>query len=167
MRRALTLAVAITGLFLGGPLEGADKAQIDAKITKAVSYLGKPGDIDSDPEMSFKLIMEAISLAAPETKFPPEFGEDIEKAKGIFDATTIVNPEGVALLRKSYRAINSGRDFEMPKSISSIEDAVEYAKVQLAAAGKDLDADNVDECTRKIVEIAVMVVTPMEATVGK
>jgi hypothetical protein len=55
----------------------------------------------------------------------------------------------------------------MPSRISSIADAVDYAKVQLAAASKDLDADRTDECARKLVEIAVMVVTPMEAPLEK
>ena len=161
MRKALTLAVALTGLFLAGQMEGADKAQIDEKITKAISYLGKPGDSDSDGKMTFKLIMDAISLAAHETKYPSEFGKNVEKAKSIFDATSILNPEGLVHLRKSYRLIHSGKDFEMPSHISSIADAVDYAKVQLAAARKDLDADKADECTRKLVEIAVMIVTPM------
>ena len=167
MRRALTLAVAVTVVLLAGHIEGADKAQIDAKITKAVSYLGKPGESDSDGEMAFKMTMEALSLVAPETDFPSEFAENIDKAKGIFDSTSIVNPEGIAHLHKGYRLINSGKDFEMPSHISTIEDAVDHAKVQLAAAREDLEEDKADECTRKLLEIAVMVVTPMEATLEK
>jgi hypothetical protein len=90
-----------------------------------------------------------------------EFGENIEKAKEIFEAKSILDPEGVGHLRKAYRLIHSGKDFEMPSQISSIEDAVEYAKVRLAAARKDLKAGRFDECVQKLVEFTVMVVTPM------
>ena len=159
---AFSLAVALVGFVLVGQMEAAEKGEIDAKITKAVSYLGEPGERDSDGKMAFKMIMEAISLAAPETKYPAEFGENIEKAKSIFDAQSILSSEGQAHLRKSYRLINSGKDFEMPSHVSSIADAVAYAKVQLAAAKKDLETDMMDECARKLVEIAVMIVTPMQ-----
>jgi hypothetical protein len=160
-KRAFSLAAAFVCLFLAGQIEGADKAEIDAKIAKAVSYLGEPGDPDSDAKMTFKSIMEAISLAAPETKFPSEFGKSIEKAKDIFKSSSIFSPEGQVYLRKSYRLINSGKAFEMPESISSISHAVDHANAKLDAARKDLEADKTDECVRKLVEIAVMIVTPM------
>lgn len=160
-KRFFSTAVLFVCFFLAGQVEATDKAEIDAKITKAVSYLGEPSDPSSDGKMAFKLVIEAISLAASQTKFPSEFGENIEKAKDIFESTSIVNPDGVAYLRKSYRMINSGKPFEMPSDISEISDVVDYAKVQLAAARKDLKADKADECIRKLVEIAVMIVTPM------
>jgi hypothetical protein len=160
MKRFISPAVVLVCFFLAGQVEAADKAEIDAKLKEAVSYLGDTDDPESGKK-TFELVMEAISLAASQTTFPPEFGENIDKANDIFESTSIVNSEGTAKLRESYQLINSGKKFEMPSSISSISDAVDYGKVQLAAARKDLKADNVDACVRKLVEIAVMIVTPM------
>jgi hypothetical protein len=157
-KRVLSLAVAAACFLLAVQMIGADRAEIDAKISEAISYLGKEGD---SAKKAFILVVDAVSLAAPGTTYSPKFAENIEKAKKIVETKSIVDPEGVGHLREAYRLIHSGKDFEMPSQISSIEDAVEYAKVRLAAAKKDFKAGRSDECVQKLVEFTVMVVTPM------
>lgn len=161
IKRALTAAIAVACTLLAVQMVGADWAEVDEKIKEAESLLGKRSEEGSEAEKAFKLMMEAIALASPGTSYPSEFGQNIDKAKALFEAKSIVNPDGVAHLRKAYRQIHEGKNFEMPSQISSIEDAVQYGMEQLAAARKDLKAGKADECIRKLVEITVMVVTPM------
>ena len=69
--------------------------------------------------------------------------------------------DGAVYLHKAYRLINDGKDFLMPSSISEIQDAVNYAKMELASARKDLKVGKTDSCVKRLLEIAVMIVTPM------
>jgi hypothetical protein len=82
--------------------------------------------------------------------------------KGVSDSTSLLNPDGVVYLHKAYRLINSGHDFQMPSRIMEIEDAVNYARMELATAGKKLRVGQTDECVRRLLEVAVMIVTPMQ-----
>jgi len=49
----------------------------------------------------------------------------------------------------------------MPSSISKIQDAVNYGKMELATARKNLKVGKTDSCVKKLLEIAVMIVTPI------
>jgi hypothetical protein len=49
----------------------------------------------------------------------------------------------------------------MPKEISSIEDARDYARKQVVSAKKYLKDSDFDESVKLLMEVAVMIVTPM------
>lgn len=161
MRKTLFILTVLSILVLiVNFVEPVDKSEVDAKIKKIASYLEKPGGPGSDGKIMFTLLLESILQAAPETGFPPEFTENMKKAKEISDSTSLFDPNGVVYLHKAYRLINSGRDFQMPDSISEIQDAVNYGKMVLATARKNLTVDKIDDCVRNLLEIAVMIVTP-------
>ena len=162
MRNRLFIFMVITlVVFLCNPTVAVtDTEKIDAKIKRAADYCldPKPGE---DCKAGFKLLVEAIEMAAPDTEFPAEFGEKMSEAKKLFDSTSVFNEEGIALLNESYLLVNSGKEFQMPDSISSIQDAVEYAHKQIDTARKNLKQGKTDECVRIIMEISIMIVTPM------
>lgn len=138
-----------------------DSGEIEAKIKLAVDYLLAPGEPGEDAKAGFKLLIEAIEMAAPETEFPAEFGKKISKAKKLFDSTSLFNQEAIYLIRDSYVLAHSGKEFQMPKSITNIKQAKEYAFKQLDAARKYLKQREVDECVKILLEIAIMIVTPI------
>jgi hypothetical protein len=141
--------------------EGADQTDIDTKIKQAASYLERPGGPGEDGKTMVTVLLEAILQAAPDTEYPLEFVENMEKAKEISDSTSVLNPDGIVYLHKAYRLINSGNDFEMPSSISTIEDAVSYIKMELATARKKRGTGQMDDCVKILLESALMIVTPM------
>ena len=162
MRKAVFILVTLSiFVFASVPAESTDLSQVDAKIKKITSYLDKPGGPGSDGKIMFALLLEAILETTPDTSFPPEFSENMEKAKEIADSTSLLNPDGKDYLDKAYRLINDGKDYQMPSSISSIQDAVENAKIELNSARKDLKAGKTDSCVIKLLGVAVMIVTPM------
>jgi len=148
-------------IFMSVLAEASDLSEVDAKIEKVASYLDKPDGPGSDGKIMFTLLLEAILEAAPDTSFPPEFTDNMEKAKDISDTTSFFNPDGAVYLNKAYRLINNGKDHQMPSSVSKIQDAVNYAKVELASARKDLKVGKIDSCVKRLLDIAVMIVTPM------
>ena len=87
----------------------------------------------------------------------------MSEVKKLFDSTSIFNEEGIVLLNESYLLVNSGKEFQIPDSISSIQDAVEYIRKQIDAARKNLQQGETDECVRILMEIAIMIVTPVNS----
>jgi hypothetical protein len=138
----------------------ADTEKIDAKIKRAIDSWRDPKSFDSC-QTGFTLLVDAIVMAAPETEFPAELGEKISKAKKLFNSSSVFNEKGIALLNESYILVTSGKEFQMPDSITSIKRAEEYALEQLDAAREYLKQGKVDECVKILLEIAVMIVTPV------
>ncbi len=165
MKKLLLIFMVMTlFLLLATRIEAiVDKEKIDAKIRLAAD-LFDPQTPEKDPRKGFKLLVEAIAMASPDTKFPAEFEEKTVEAKKLFDSTSIFNPEAITLLNESYLLAHSGKEFQFPTSILSIEDALEYAKTQIDVARKNLERGEIDECVKILMEIALMVVTPREKT---
>lgn len=154
------LAVLAVFILAVGSAEAMDKAALEAKIKTIASYLEKPEGPGSEAKTMFTLLIESVLQAAPESGFPPEFTENMKKAKEIFDSTSIFNPDGVVYLHKAYRLVNAGQDFQTPASVKEIPDAVNYIKMLLATAIKNLKVDKIGDCVRNLLETAVMIVTP-------
>jgi hypothetical protein len=140
-----------------------ETARIDAKIQKAADYfLNRKSE--EDCKKGFGLLVEAMLLAAPETGFPAEFAAKLTEANSLFANTSILNPDGIVLFKQAYVLINSGKDYQFPQSVSNMKQALEYLRVNVAAARKELSLGKADACVKTILEVALMIVTPMEAT---
>jgi hypothetical protein len=138
-----------------------DIEKIDAKIDAAMSHFFGPATPGADSKKGFIYLIDAIEMAAPLTGFGEDFTGKIKEANALFKSTSIFNEDGVALLHGGFISINSGKDFEMPKEISSIEDARDYARKQVVSAKKYLKDSDFDESVKLLMEVAVMIVTPM------
>ena len=159
----LILALLFSVVFsMGGIGITIDIEKINAKIDAAMSHFFGPATPGADTKKGFIYLIDAIEMSAPHTGFGEDFVGKIREANTLFWSTSIFNEEGVALLHEGFSSINSGKDFEMPKEISSIEDARVYARKQVVSAKKYLKDSNFDESVKLLMEVAVMVVTPME-----
>jgi hypothetical protein len=156
---ALLFAVVFS---MGWTRARVDIEKIDAKIDAAMSHFFGPATPGADMKKGFIYLIDAIEMTAPHTGFGEDFMGKIKEANTLFKSTSIFNDEGVALLHGGFKSINAGKDFEMPKEISSIEDARVYAKKQVVSAKKYLKDSNFDQSAKLLLEVAVMVVTPME-----
>jgi len=139
-----------------------DIEKIDAKIDAAMSHFFGPATPGADSEKGFIYLIDAIEMAAPHTGFGEDFVGKIKEANTLFKKTSIFNEDGVTLLHGGFISINSGKDFEMPKEISSIEDARDYAQKQVVSAKKYLKDSDFDESVKLLMEVAVLIVTPMK-----
>ena len=148
-------------VFASGFVEAMDKADLDAKIKKIASYLDRPEGPGEDGKLMVTLLLEAILEAAPETGFPPEFAQNMGKAKEISESTSVLDSEGIDHLHKAYRLINSGGDFEFPSSIKEIQDAINHIQGELASAREKLKAGKTDACVKILLDATLMIVTPV------
>jgi hypothetical protein len=164
MKNKVCVLVAITLLaFSFGWAAIKDAEKIDAKIKLAGDLLLEKQPSDKDCKDGFLSLVEAITLAAPDTSFPAVLGEKMTKAKSLFEKTSIFNQEGFALLNECFALTHSGQKFSMPAEITSIATAIEYARRQLQSARAQIQQGKADECAKILIEIAVMIVTPMTA----
>jgi hypothetical protein len=159
--KVFILAILTIFIFISILTAEVDKDAVAEKIKKISSYLDKPGGPGSDGVLMFTMLLEAILETAPDTNFPPEFTENMKKAKEISDSESFLSPDGVVYLRKARRLINDGEEFKMPSSISEIQDAVNYAQIELGWARKYIKIGKNEDCIRKLLDISVMIVTPM------
>lgn len=166
MRKTLFILTILT-IFISMSLmaETVDKDSVAAKIKEIASYLDKPGGPGSDGILMFHMLLDAIIEITPDTRFDPEFMENMKKAREIAENESFLDPDGVVYLHKARRMINKGEDFTMPSSISEIKDAVNYARIELGWARKYIDLGNKEGCIRKLLDVAVMIVTPMQKEV--
>lgn len=141
--------------------ERIDVEKIETKIDAAMSHFFGPATPGADSKKGFIYLIEAIEMAAPHTGFGEEFTGKIKEANALFKSKSIFNEEGVAFLHGGYTAINSGRTFEMPAEISNIDDARDYARKQIISAKMCLKNGDFDKSVKLLLEVAVMVVTPM------
>lgn len=139
-----------------------DIETIDAKIDEAMSHFFGPATPGASSEKGFICLIDAIEMAAPHTGFGEDFADKVKEANTLFKSTSIFNKDGIAFLHEDYIAINSGKDFVMPRELSSIEDVRDYARKQVISAKKYLKEGDFDESVKLLVEVAVMIVTPME-----
>lgn len=135
--------------------------KIDARIKRAIDSWVDPKSFDSCIT-GFKLLVDAIIIAASETGFPAEFKENISKAKKLFNSSSVLNPEGLALLNDSYRMINSGKDFQMPGDLSNPDDTLKYASQRAEMAREYLKQGQTRECVKILLEIVIIYVTPVK-----
>ncbi len=164
MRNRIVIFISLFVVMLswGWAREKVDVEKIDAKIDAAMSHFFGPATPGADSIKGFIYLIDAIEMAAPHTGFGEEFFGKIKEANALFKSTSIFNEEAVDLLHAGFISINSGKHFEMPKEISSIEDARDYARKQVVSAKKYLKESDFDESVKLLMEVAVMIVTPME-----
>ena len=169
MKTSILMIVGITLslLCVGPPIPAADVAAIDAKIKTAADLLLVPAERQGDVQKGFKLLIEAIELAAPGTRFPGEYAAKVNAARQIFESQSILEEKGAALLRSAWQLVNAGKEFQMPAGISNMNQAVAHCRKRIDSARASLKQGKLDDCSRALLEVAIMIVTPMVVDPGK
>ncbi len=135
--------------------------KIDARIKRAIDSWVDPKSFDSCIT-GFKLLVDAVIIAAPETGFPAEFKENMSKAKKLYNSSSVLNPDVFVLLNDSYRMINAGEDFQMPADLSNPDDTLRYASQRAEMAREHLKQGQTRECVKILLEIVIIYVTPVK-----
>jgi hypothetical protein len=136
-------------------------SEIDTKITMVYDNLLGDNPPGSNCQEGFKALMEAIVLMLPQVKYSEKVNNQIITAANLFKKTSLFNPDAMQLLKDAYRSINEGKDFHMPE-ISSIQEAVEYARKWVKMSQENLKLGKTDQAVKRLLDIAIMVITPVK-----
>jgi hypothetical protein len=164
MRKRIVIGVIVVCVVLSVGLVrvSAKDSAAAGEVKQAIEYFFDKGD--ESPSERFKKgfshLIGAVITAAPKTAYPADFRTRMVKADQLFDKGGLFAPQAVKLLNESYRAINSGKDFEFPKDLKSIDDARAHLRKLMESSLKDLAAGQPDKAVKLLLECALTVVTP-------
>jgi hypothetical protein len=142
--------------------EDLTKAEKMEMLLKKFSDYLIEKNVFADCKDGYKYLLEAILLAAADTQLSGEFRALVTEASQIFKKTSIFNPEGVTLLHKAYALKHGGEGFKMPPNIVNGEDAEDYSRKSVQGAIKAYQEGKPEKTVKLLIEMALLVVTPIE-----
>jgi hypothetical protein len=158
MRRDSALpVVGVLAMLTLLPALGDQSPDVPRHVDRAVRLLLAPDSSDEQCKDGLVSLLDAIIGAAPAARVGGEWPTTIAAARS--RAARGELGETAALLNDSYRALH-GTPFKMPVSVRSIQDARDYIRGQLSSVRGLLDQGRPDEAVRRMLEAAVMIVTP-------
>ena len=169
-KRALILFVIIS-MFISG-FRGTSMGLEDtkAKIVDATGVLFNP---DAGPTKNnildslFQLLDVSASLTTA-TEYKDDIKYRIDVAKELFKDDSLFNEKARQYLSFAYRMMTNGQKYEKPEELEVFvtpaeaqEKAMKYAKMLVEKALSELDDGNPGETAKILLELVLMIVTPV------
>lgn len=154
-------------------LSGAVTPSEDTKsrIKEASSIFLGGADPSVTSARVLKSILELLDITAsltPESQFKEDIQYRIAVAKDLFQKESMFNEKGRQYLSLAYRQMTNGRKYERPKELDEFvtpaeaqEKAQKYAQKLVDAALGQIDAGNLGEAARLLLELVLMIVMPI------
>jgi hypothetical protein len=158
-RHTVPSAVCVLVTLAFCPVLGGQVLDVPGHVDRAMQLLLSPDSSDAQCRDGLVSLLEAIIGAAPAARLGGTWPTAIAAARDKAAADQL--GETVSLLNDSYRAVH-GRPFKMPATVRSVPDARDYIRRQLSSVRSLLDEGRGDEAMRRMLEAAVMIVTPFE-----
>lgn len=154
-------------------LAGACTAPEDTKariIEASQTFLG-PTDPSITQEKIVNALNELLDIAAsinPEFEHKDEIKYRIDVAKDLLKNSSIFNDKALQYLSFAYRMMTDGKKYEKPEELDEFvtpaeaeEKARKYAKKLIDEALVHLEDGNVGETAKLLLELVLMIVTPI------
>ncbi len=138
---------------------GGQALDVPALVDRATKLMISPDRSDGQCREGLVLLLDAIVKAAPAARIPGAWPAQVADARKQVAAGHLF--ESTALLSDAYRAV-SGKAFVMPAAVRSPNAAKDHIRTQLSTVGGLVDEGRADEAVRRMLEAALMVVTPVE-----
>jgi hypothetical protein len=160
MRRSVVAQVACVLVMLTlWPAFAQQTLDVPGRVDRAVRLLLSPDGTDASCIEGLVSLLDAIVAAAPAAGIGGTWPAKVITARERVAAGQM--DQTAALLNDSYRAVH-GRSFTIPAAVRSLPEAQTYIRNQLSSVRSLLDHGRAGEAVRRMLEAAVMVVTPLE-----
>jgi len=172
MKKRIWLLLAVLGMFfifLAGA--GTTTEDIKTRITEATQTFLGPPDPSITQEKIVNALHEILDIAAsinPESEYKDEIKYRIDVAKELLKNDSIFNPKARQHLSFAYRMMTNGKKYEKPEELDEFvtpaeaeEKARKYAQKLVDEAIVHLENDNAGETSRLLLELVLMIVTPI------
>ena len=143
-----------------------------ARIKEASSIFLGAADPSITSARIMKSILELLDITAaltPESQYKTDIQYRINVAKDLFQKESIFNEKARQYLSLAYRQMTNGKKYERPKELDEFvtpaeaqEKARKYAQKVVDEALGQLDAGKPGEAARLLLEIVLMIVTPIQ-----
>ncbi len=159
MRRCGVLSLAcVVFVLMFRPAVDGQTPDVPTLVDRAIQLLLEPASSDAQCTDGLVSLLDAIVKAAPATRFDGRWLEKIIAARDLVAGGRL--GEAATLLNDGYLAVNGGA-FAMPAGVRSPGDARDCIREKLSSARSLLAEGRADEAVRRMLEAAVMVVTPI------
>jgi hypothetical protein len=163
VRHKILTAAALSAVLIMPALGSRDYEALSAKIGKACAVFTRAGAEEGDCKAAFLQLVEVVEATAPKSSLPAAVGAKISEARRLFASASILNPGAVALLKDAYAAVNGGRPFAFPEGLTGLDGITARMRTMSETAQKNLEAGQTDAAFKTVLEILLMIVTPVEA----
>jgi len=172
MKKRIGLFLAVLGMFFTF-LAGAHTAPEDTKtrIVEATQTFFEPPDPSITQEKIVNALHELLDIAAsinPEFEYKDEIKYRIDVAKELLKDDSIFNAKARQYLSFAYRMMTNGKKYEKPEELDEFvtpaeaeEKARKYAQKLVDEALGHLEEGNNEETARLLLELVLMIVTPI------
>jgi hypothetical protein len=163
------ISLGIFYVFLSGAIAPAEDTK--AKIKEASSIFLGPADPSVTPAQILKSILDLLDITSaltPESPYKHDIQYRIDVAKDLFQKESMFNEKGRQYLYLAYRQMTNGRKYERPKELDEFvtpaeaqEKGQKYCQKLVESALAELDAGKPGEAARLLLELVLMIVTPI------
>jgi hypothetical protein len=172
MNKGIWVLLAVLGMFFTF-LAGAQTAPEDtkARIIEATQTFFEPPDPSITQEKIIDALHELLDIAAslsPDSEYKDEIKYRIDVAKELLKDDSIFNAKARQYLSFAYRMMTDGKKYEKPEELDEFvtpaeaqEKARKYAQKLIHEALSHLEEGNKGETARLLLELVLMIVTPI------
>ena len=160
MRPVRTSAVFIFVLSTLSPVLDGQSPDIPALVDRATQLLLSSDDSNDQGAKGLVALLDAITAAAPAAGLSGACQTGLATAQRLAAGDPSGVDEMVVLLGGCYREAH-GKSFSMPPAVRSMPDLLEHARGLLASVRGLIQQGRPDEAIRRMLEVAMMVVTPI------
>ncbi len=161
MHRAL-VTICVPVMLTVWPVHTGQVLDVPGHVDKASQLLLSPDTSARQCTDGLVSLLDAIAGAARSARITGTWPAKIVTARELVASGRSLTDDTVSLLHDSYRAVH-GKSFKVPANVRSLADAREHLRGQLSSVRGLLDQGEVNEAIRRMLEAAVMIVTPLEA----
>jgi hypothetical protein len=163
--------LALLLIFLSHVEAPAAPGDVGKKIEQAARVL--LGDSASREEIVQALIqiIDCAAALSEESRYTEEIRTQLGIAKNEFSQKSLFSDKGRQKLAFAYRMLTNGQKYQTPRELDdfvtpdqAMEKARIYAGKLVKRALEDYKAGNHPQSAKKLVELALMIVTPMSGT---
>jgi hypothetical protein len=164
---AVSLAIICLSLWAGR----GQAQDVKARIRSASSLFLGGADPSVTSAQILKSILELLDITAaltPDSQYKKDIQYRIEVAKDLFQRESMFNEKGRQYLSLAYRQMTEGKKYERPKELDEFvtpaeaqEKALKYGQKLVEEACGHIDAGRPGEAARLLLELVLMIVTPI------
>jgi hypothetical protein len=159
-RRGLLSLVCVCAMLALAPAVGGQTPDVPDRVDRAITLLLSPDRSDAQCADGLLSLLDAIAEAAPAARIDGPWPAKVAAARARLAGGQM--GEAVPLLNDSYRLVY-GKAFAMPATVRSLADARDHIRKQLSSVRGLMGQGRADEAVRRMLDAAVMIVTPIEA----
>ncbi len=165
---AIVIALLMTFVFCVGKSTGSkiDTAAVDEKIVMASDYFfGNPVPVVDNSKNGvpgLRCLLDAVNMMIPEAGFTDEVTGNYSGLLTLVNEKGELQKDTYAAFLNLYKLMNGGKEFIFPIKEVNFDKVKEYAKKRLKSSRELLKAGDYKESVKALIEVVVMVVTPVK-----